>query len=166
MDNTPTAVKGVAKCWGFYSNSAFTRWAKWPNAHGNFGEKNLHWTPACELLRRGGRNKDKLVAVAEINGRVQKLRGLHRREFGENISDGVIRTAGNGNGPETTQGAELGTEAAPEYELDDLRVNQAGPRPPCDFSAVAFVQLESASHQIQEATGERVEAEESLHGRA
>lgn len=58
-------------------------WGKCHNAHGNFHGKNPHWAHTCELLRRGGHKRGKMVETGEINGRIQQLREQNQRGHGE-----------------------------------------------------------------------------------
>ena len=83
---------------GFNSNDTCHRGAKFPNAHGNFQDRNLLWKLKCELLGRGGRKKGNPVEVGEINGRIQQLRELNHREHGGEMVGGKLRTAGHGSG--------------------------------------------------------------------
>ena len=47
----------------------------------------MRWALACELFRRGGRKRNKIIAVGEVAGRPQQLRDQNRREHGGRVVD-------------------------------------------------------------------------------
>ena len=113
----------------------------------------------CEFLRRGWDKKSKMV---EINDRSQKLREQNRREHGEKMLGGELRTAGHGGGQILVERADGAINKPPEYDCTQLRVNPDAQNPPCGFSVVEFTALEKKAQSIQEATDDWVSAAEPI----
>ena len=116
---------------------------------------------SCELIRRGGHKKGRIIEANEINGRVQQLREQNQREHGEKIVDGKARTAGPTVEAEADTVKTVDETTTLEYDFDNLKTNPAAPNPPWDFSIVDFAALEKQALGLQEATDDWAAAEES-----